>query len=127
MKSLNSFCSATFIALLVTLPLVSMAEDGLPAEVIRVKPEILKNTIQSVGSLKANQSVVLSSEVPGRIASIGFEDGTQVEINTPLFQLDNSTQKAQLNEARARVKLSQTEFKRVKKLFNQSVVSETDL
>jgi membrane fusion protein (multidrug efflux system) len=127
MKRSNSLYRVASIALLTTLPLISMAEDGLPAEVIKVKPETLKNTIQSIGSLKANQSVVLSSEVPGRITAIGFEDGTQVEINTALFQLDNSTQKAQLNEARARVKLSQTEFKRVKKLFSQNVVSETDL
>ncbi len=127
MKRLNSLYRAVLIATLASLPFTSVAQGGLPAEVIKVKPETLKNTIQSIGSLKANQSVVLSSEVPGRITAIGFDDGTQVELNTPLFQLDNSTQKAQLNEAYARVKLSQTEFKRVKKLFNQSVVSETDL
>ncbi|MFT7108876.1 MAG: membrane fusion protein (multidrug efflux system) [Psychrobacter glaciei] len=127
MKRSNSLYSAALIAILASLPLISVAQGGLPAEVIRVKTETLKNTIQSIGSLKANQSVVLSSEVSGRITAIGFEDGTEVKLNTPLFQLDNSTQKAQLNEAYARVKLSQTEFKRVKKLFNQSVVSETDL
>jgi membrane fusion protein (multidrug efflux system) len=127
MNRLNSLYTILFIPLLAAFSLTSMAEGGLPAEVVRVKAETLKSTIRSIGNLKANQSVILSSEVSGRISAIGFKDGAQVDINTALFQLDNSTQKALLNEARARVKLSQTEFKRVKKLFNQRVVSETDL
>ena len=127
MKRLNSTYKASLFALLAAFSLSSVAQGGLPAEVVRVKPETLKNTIQSIGSLKANQSVVLSPEVSGRITAIRFEDGTRVDSNAPLFELDSSTQKAQLNEARARVKLSQTEYKRVKKLFGQKVVSETDL
>ena len=127
MKRLNSLSKAAAIALIASFSMGVVAQGGLPAEVIKVQPETLKSTIQSIGNLKANQSVVLSPEVSGRIQAIGFEDGTEVEKNAVLFQLDSSTQKAQLNEARARVKLSNTEYKRVKKLFKQKAASETDL
>ena len=127
MKRLNSLFKAGSIALLAMLSAGAIAQGGLPAEVIKVQPETLYRTINSIGNLKANQSVVLSPEVSGRIKAIGFEDGTQVDKQDTLFQLDNSTQKALLNEARARVKLSNTEYKRMKKLFKQKVASETDL
>jgi membrane fusion protein (multidrug efflux system) len=127
MKRLNSIFKASFIALLTLLSMGVMAQGGLPAEVIKVQHETLYQTINSIGNLKANQSVILSPEVSGRIKAISFEDGTQVNSQTALFQLDNSTQKAQLKEARARVKLSNTEYKRMQKLFKQKVASETDL
>lgn len=101
--------------------------QGLPAEVIRVETQSLKSTINTIGTLKANFSVVLSPEVSGRIVKIGFKDGSRVAKGALLFQLDDSTQKAQLNEARARVNLSNTEYKRIQTLYKQKVASETDL
>jgi membrane fusion protein (multidrug efflux system) len=112
---------------LLALSLNSVAQGGLPAEVIKVEPQGLKSTIKSIGTLKANLSVVLSPEVSGRIIKVGFEDGSSVDKGTLLFQLDDSTQTAQLNEARARVNLSKTEYKRINKLYKQNAASETDL
>lgn len=115
------------LAILLALSVDALAQGGLPAEVIRVQPQELKSTINAIGSLKANHSVILSPEVSGRIVKVGFKDGSEVKKGTVLFKLDDSTQKAQLNEARARVKLSNTEYKRTKQLFKQNVASETDL
>ncbi|NVK38911.1 MAG: efflux RND transporter periplasmic adaptor subunit [Gammaproteobacteria bacterium] len=119
--------SLVSISLALALNATAQGQGGLPAEVIKVGPQSLKNTINSIGSLKANQSVVLAPEMSGRVSIIGFEDGSAVSKGKTLFKLDDSTQKAQLNEARARVKLSNTEYKRIKKLFNQKAASETDL
>jgi membrane fusion protein (multidrug efflux system) len=121
LPSLSSF------ALLMALSVATFAQGGLPAEVIKVQPQELKSTINSIGTLKANRSVVLSPEVSGRIVKIGFEDGSTVKEGTNLFQLDGSTQKALLNEARARVKLSNAEFKRTQGVFKKNAASETDL
>lgn len=121
LPSLSSF------ALLMALSVATFAQGGLAAEVIKVQPQELKSTINSIGTLKANRSVVLSPEVSGRIVKIGFEDGSTVKEGTNLFQLDGSTQKALLNEARARVKLSNAEFKRTQGVFKKNAASETDL
>ena len=94
MKRLNSLSKAAAIALIASFSMGVVAQGGLPAEVIKVQPETLKSTIQSIGNLKANQSVVLSPEVSGRIQAIGFEDGTEVEKNAVLFQLDSKIGRA---------------------------------
>ena len=122
----NKLTVSGFAVLFSVVTLKSFAQ-GLPAEVIKVEPQSLISTIHSIGTLKANSSVILSPEVSGRIVNVGFEDGSSVDKGTLLFQLDDSTQKAQLNEARARVTLSQTEYKRIQKLFKQKAASETDL
>ncbi|MGR6873907.1 efflux RND transporter periplasmic adaptor subunit [Pseudomonas sp. HK3] len=127
MKTRFKFITTTSMLFLLALSLNSVAQGGLPAEVIKVEPQGLKSTIKSIGTLKANLSVVLSPEVSGRIIKVGFEDGSSVDKGTLLFQLDDSTQTAQLNEARARVNLSKTEYKRINKLYKQNAASETDL
>ncbi len=103
------------------------AQGGLPAEVIKVKTQELNSYLEAVGSLKANQSVVLSPELSGRLEKIGFEDGATVKQGQVLFALNDASHKAQLQEAQARVRLSQVEFKRINKLFKQGAASETDL
>lgn len=113
----------------VSLSLSSQAEgapQGLPAEVIRVAPQTLESHLEAVGSLKANQSVVLTPETAGRLEKVGFEDGSVVEKGQVLFALNNATQKAQVKEAQARVQLSQVEYKRINKLHKQGAASETD-
>ena len=127
MKTTLIIAKAISLTTLMALTLNSYAQGGLPAEVIKVEPQSLKLTINSIGTLKANSSVVLSPEVSGRITNVGFSDGTSVEKGTLLFQLDNSTQQAQLNEARARVNLSEIEYKRIQKLYKQKAASENDL
>lgn len=127
MKTRFNIAKAISLNFLMAIGLTSHAQGGLPAEVIKVEAQSLKSTINSIGTLKANASVVLSPEVSGRITRVGFSDGTSVEKGTLLFQLDDRTQQAQLNEARARVNLSEIEYKRIQKLFKQKAASENDL
>jgi len=112
---------------LLVASLTTHAEGGLPAEVVKVQSQELISTINSIGTLKANKSVQLAPELSGRIAEIDFTDGSNVNKGDLLFQLDNSIQLAQVNEAKARVKLSTAEFKRMQKLFKTNAASETDL
>lgn len=115
------------VFLLIIMPTSLFANPAMPVEVIEVKPQILKSTINSIGTLKANQSVIVAPEVSGRITSVSFKDGTQVSSGQLLFKLDDSTEIANLNEAKARAQLSNTELKRIQKLFKQKAASETDL
>lgn len=113
----------------VSLSLSSQAEgapQGLPAEVIRVTPQVLESHLEAVGSLKANNAVTLSTEMPGRLEAIPFKDGAEAKEGELLFVLNDASQKAQLKEAQARVRLSQVEFKRINKLHKQGAASETD-
>ena len=99
--------------------------QGLPAEVITASKQNVPTYIEAVGSLKANESLILRPEMTGRIETIAFTEGNLVKKNTLLVQFDASMYQAQVNEAKARVALSEAEYQRVNKLFKNGSISET--
>lgn len=106
------------------LPFFAQAQ-GLPAEVITASKQNVPTYIEAVGSLKANESLILRPEITGRIETIEFVEGTLVKENTTLVQFDTAMYKAQVNEAKARVALSEAEYQRINKLFKNGATSET--
>ncbi|HCM06559.1 MAG TPA: efflux transporter periplasmic adaptor subunit [Oceanospirillales bacterium] len=107
-----------------SLPFIAQAQ-GLPAEVITASKQSVPTYIEAVGTLKANESLILRPEITGRIEKIAFTEGSVVKKNTTLVQFDAAMYKAQVNEAKARVALSETEYQRVNKLFKNGSISET--
>ena len=113
-------------ALLITssIPLVAQAQ-GLPAEVITASKQNVPTYIEAVGTLKANESLILRPEITGRIEKIAFTEGNLVQKGTTLVEFDAAMYTAQVNEAKARVALSKSEYQRVNKLFKSAAISET--
>jgi len=107
------------------LPLPAMAQGGLPAEVVNATVQNIPTYIEAVGTLKANESLVLRPEVTGRIDRISFDEGHLVKKGTPLIHFDDALPAAQVDEAKARVSLSEAEYRRVNKLFKKGATSET--
>lgn len=102
------------------------APQGLPAEVITLKEKTLESNIYSIGTLEADEAVMLRPELTGIIIAIPFKEGGKVKKGDTLVQLDDAQYRAQVTEAEARVKLSDSENRRVQKLFTKGVGSETD-
>lgn len=121
----------TLIALLLSgLSLSGFADQapqGLPAEVIKVTPQVLGQYLDAVGTLNANESVMLSPETSGRIAATPVVEGAFARKGEILIQLDDETYRAQLKEARARQKLSEIELDRLEKLLKQNATSQTEV
>ncbi|WP_396586543.1 efflux RND transporter periplasmic adaptor subunit [Bermanella sp. R86510] len=117
------------ILTLLVISSLSMAQEnqGLPAEVIKVEPQAIETKLEAIGTLKANRGIVLSPEVSGRITRIGFESGALVDKGQALFELEHSAERASVAEAKARVQLSEIEFKRSQTLLKQNAASQTDL
>lgn len=113
-------------ALLITssIPFVAQAQ-GLPAEVITASEQNVPTYIEAVGTLKANESLILRPEITGRIEKIAFTEGNLVQKGTTLVEFDAAMYTAQVNEAKARVALSKSEYQRVNKLFKSAAISET--
>jgi len=82
---------------------------------------------QAVGTLRSNESVVLRSETAGRIAAIGFKDGTQVTKGTVLVTLDSAMQQAEVAQAKANLSLAQANFKRSEDLVAKKFLSQQGL
>jgi membrane fusion protein (multidrug efflux system) len=86
--------------------------EAEPVKVARIADEIL-----AVGSLKSNESVLLRPEVAGRIAEIGFTEGTPVKAGAVLVQLDDSIPRAELAQAEANLALAQANAARAQELY----------
>lgn len=108
----------------------SAAPAGVPAmavETAQVKTSDLVDEAQAVGTLKSNESVVLRAEVAGKVASIGFADGTAVGKGSPLVALDAAVQEAELAQAKANWALAEANFKRSQDLFGKKFISQQSL
>jgi membrane fusion protein (multidrug efflux system) len=68
----------------------------VPVEAQPVRVGDAETTIDAVGTLVSNESVVLRPEVSGRVAVIHFVEGTPVARDTVLVELDSSVERAEL-------------------------------
>lgn len=99
----------------------------LVAEVYHVKSGPFARSLSTVGTLRANESVTLVSELSRRLVKIQVKEGSDVAAGELLFKLDDSDLVAELGEIDARMKLAETINKRVENLLPTKAVSLQDL
>jgi len=104
-----------------------MKDLPVPVEMAVVKSKDLRETLNLVGTLQANESVILKSEIEGQVASIHFNEGEHVTAGKLLVQLDDTEMSAELREAQAELAWARGEFARRQNLFGQKVVAEREL
>ncbi|SRR5690554_403618 len=100
-----------------------------PAAVTLTKPEV-GNMVESLtiaGTLNANKSALISSEMAGIIRDVGVADGQKVKQGDLLFAINHDTQTAEVKRAEANVHLRQQEQKRMQSLFKRNSVSQYDV
>lgn len=83
--------------------------------------------VTSVGSLSAIQGVEVSSEVPGTVASISFESGSQIASGELLVQLDATAEHAELRSLEAQLDLARLEYERSQGLLESTALSQAQL
>lgn len=98
----------------------------LPVETVTVQPQALVAGLQTVGSLRADESVVVRPEVAGRITRIHFTEGGRVAAGQPLFTLDGSLAQASLNEASANLDNSRRTAARAGELSKGQLIARSD-
>lgn len=91
-----------------------------------VQSDSWESLLGAVGSLEAVQGVTVSAEMSGRVVSIAFEPGSNVNQGDLLVQLDTSTEKAQLRAAEATLALAETELQRKKALIARNTISRSE-
>jgi membrane fusion protein (multidrug efflux system) len=94
-------------------------------EAAKVTVESIAEEAVAAGSLRANESVTVRSEVAGRITQVGFTDGARVSRGTTLFALDASLSAAEVEQARAELALAKANFERTAELARRNFVSES--
>ena len=98
----------------------------MPVEAITLKPQPLAQGLQTVGSLRADESVVVRPEIAGRISRIHFTEGGRVSAGQVLFTLDGSLAQASLNEAAANLDNSRRAATRAGELSKDKLIAQSD-
>jgi membrane fusion protein, multidrug efflux system len=98
----------------------------LPVEVAKIQPRAIPGGLSTVGSLRADETVVVRPEVAGRIERIHFKEGGRVLAGQPLFTLDASLARAALNEARANLAIARSANSRAERLNKERLIAGAD-
>ncbi|MEI8038979.1 MAG: efflux RND transporter periplasmic adaptor subunit [Verrucomicrobiota bacterium] len=129
------FSKLILICVLPSLVVVACAQSGPPAaaadaplraEVYLVKSVPLAQTIETVGTLRANESVTLVSELSRRLVKIHVLEGSEVAAGALLFKLDDSDLVAELGEIAARLKFAGINKKRADNLLPRKAISQQE-
>lgn len=83
-----------------------------PVEVATAEPGMTSTDISAIGSLLSEESVEVTSESAGRVASILFEEGNEAKTGDVLVRLDDTLALAELKDAEARLSLAQSTYER---------------
>jgi membrane fusion protein (multidrug efflux system) len=92
-------------------------------EVAKVAKTSVTDEAIASGTLRANETVTLRSEVAGRVVRLGFTDGARVSKGVILVALDSSLSTAEAEQARAELSLSKANFDRTAELAQRNFVS----
>jgi membrane fusion protein (multidrug efflux system) len=104
-----------------------MDAPPVPVEIAAVAKEAVADEVFAVGTLRSNEAVMIRSEIAGRIAAIGFGEGSAVRKGDVLFTLDDAIPAAELKDAEASLALSQRNFERARELFSRRFGTERTL
>lgn len=113
-------------ALALFLCLLSAAGSAAAATSVIVaaaKVERFEDRIEALGTLRANESVQLSSSITETVSAIHFESGDRVAAGRLLVELTSDEEHAQLEEARATVEEARRQYDRVQSLQQQGTAA----
>jgi len=97
---------------------------AMGVEVAQVVKISIRDDAQTVGTLRSRQNVMLRPEVAGRVLSLGFTDGNRVRAGQLLVQLDDTLQRAEVQQSLAQVSIASANHKRNQDLVAQNFVAQ---
>jgi membrane fusion protein (multidrug efflux system) len=102
--------------------------ETVPAVVVaEVAAHEFGDILNATGTVRANESVAVTSTVEDRIADLHFEDGDRVEAGRALVTLESGEERARLQEARAVVSERERRVQRARKLVKRRATSRAKL
>lgn len=100
----------------------------VPVVVAEVVEAPFVDSLQAVGSTRANESIEITANVSDRIERILFAEGDRVEAGQLLVVMNSAEERAQLAEAEANLSDQRQQFERLDRLVatNSAAISQRD-
>jgi len=122
-KTLLGRCFA--VAALMTGLAPVLAAEPIPVIVAEVKSVPFEDRIEALGTLRANESVLLTASVTETLTALHFNDGDRVEQGMVLAEMTSAEEHAQYEEAKALVAEAQRQYRRVMSLESQGTAAKS--
>jgi membrane fusion protein (multidrug efflux system) len=120
-KSLRPHVLLLLASLFLSATIV-LAQD--PAVIVyEVQEEPWSDSIEALGTLRANETVVLTASVTDTITRINFEDGERVAKGFVLAEMTDSEESALVREMTIRLNEAKKQFDRLKNLPKSGAIS----
>jgi membrane fusion protein (multidrug efflux system) len=106
------------------------SDFSMPPETVAsavAQPDQWPKTLPAVGSVNAEQGVIVAPEIAGTVSEIDFESGATVNKGDLLIKLDASTEEAQLRSMEAMSELMKVTAERTRKLRADNTSSQSEL
>ncbi len=96
-------------------------------EVIKITENTLARELKATGTLESPQTTELTSEVAGKIIFLDIPEGQSVKSGHVLAKVNNTTNQAEIEVAKAKLENAKTNFNRIKSLKDEGAVSQQSL
>jgi multidrug efflux system membrane fusion protein len=95
-----------------------------PVAVAPAQVEDVPQYLPAIGTLAAMREVTVAPEVAGRVTQISFEAGARVKAGDPLVQLNDKTERADLQAQKAQARLAELNLARSKELLERQAAAK---
>lgn len=137
MKKLLVIVSVLAVVGLLAYPKVAPLLDDAPAgpaaarrapavETLRLEPQPFESTITFNGTLLADKSIDIKSELRGKIEKIAFTDGQQVAAGDLIVTIESGELGAELASVREQLTLAEINAERLRALFERGSVTASE-
>lgn len=135
MKKLLLTAAALGILLALLLPRLLPEDDGQNAasqrqapavRTERLEPRPFESRLIFNGTLRAEQSITLRSELTGKVDAIHFTDGEDVAAGDLLLEIEDDELQAELRSAREQLAFATTNAERLQNLFGSGSVTANE-
>ena len=106
---------------------------AVPVKTVVIQPVPIPDASEYLATLKSRHSTTLNPQVEGQVTQILVKSGDRVTAGTPLIQIDPLKQQAMVGSQEAaraaqlaNVQFTQSQWERVKELYDAGVVSKQD-
>ncbi|PZU91314.1 MAG: efflux transporter periplasmic adaptor subunit [Chelatococcus sp.] len=100
-------------------PAVPAARGSVPVEVARIEIATVNEELEALGTLAADESVVIAPEIAGRVVALGFREGERVRKGQELVKLDTAILDAELKQLQADLGLARDTYERNRSLVQR--------
>ncbi|MDQ8192946.1 efflux RND transporter periplasmic adaptor subunit [Coraliomargarita sp. SDUM461004] len=110
---------------LLTTAQFSTAQTAVKVFATRAAEKAIFDEVEALGTLRANESIDLTSTVTEYVTAINFDDNQRVKKGRVLLEMDAAEEEAELAEVMSLLEESQRQVERLKPLVDRGAASES--